>query len=85
KDDSLQIPTFSMLGYHPEQERTLRRILQRPEGIITLSGPTGSGKSTTLNHYLKQALLQSDGELIIATAEDPVEQPIRVVTIRNGA
>ncbi|MBS9568755.1 ATPase, T2SS/T4P/T4SS family, partial [Escherichia coli] len=48
KDDSLQIPTFSMLGYHPEQERTLRRILQRPEGIITLSGPTGSGKSTTL-------------------------------------
>ncbi len=30
KDDSLQIPTFSMLGYHPEQERTLRRILQRP-------------------------------------------------------
>lgn len=48
KDDSSHIPTFGMLGYHPKQEQTIRRILQRPEGIITLSGPTGSGKSTTL-------------------------------------
>ncbi|STK08197.1 Type IV pilus (ATPase) [Escherichia coli] len=56
KDDSQQIPTFSMLGYHPDQERTLRRILQRPEGIITLSGPTGSGKSTTLRTPLRRTL-----------------------------
>ncbi|WP_148996786.1 ATPase, T2SS/T4P/T4SS family, partial [Shigella sonnei] len=33
---------------HPEQERAVRRMLQRPEGIVILSGPTGSGKSTTL-------------------------------------
>ncbi|MFT2519889.1 ATPase, T2SS/T4P/T4SS family, partial [Escherichia coli] len=34
--------------YMPQQIQTIRRMLQRPEGIIVLSGPTGSGKSTTL-------------------------------------
>lgn len=48
KDDSEDIPTFEELGYMPQQIQTIRRMLQRPEGIIVLSGPTGSGKSTTL-------------------------------------
>ncbi|EOW6026854.1 ATPase, T2SS/T4P/T4SS family, partial [Escherichia coli] len=48
KDDSKDIPTFEELGYMPQQIQTIRRMLQRPEGIIVLSGPTGSGKSTTL-------------------------------------
>ncbi|HFV9023364.1 TPA: ATPase, T2SS/T4P/T4SS family, partial [Escherichia coli] len=82
KDDSLQIPTFSMLGYHPEQERTLRRILQRPEGIITLSGPTGSGKSTTLRTasaaYLEQYGFNNTGGILLPrrrlfTIESPPE------------
>ncbi|EEQ5323099.1 Flp pilus assembly complex ATPase component [Escherichia coli] len=82
KDDSQQIPTFSMLGYHPEQERTLRRILQRPEGIITLSGPTGSGKSTTLRTasaaYLEQYGFNNTGGILLPrrrlfTIESPPE------------
>ncbi|WP_407079675.1 ATPase, T2SS/T4P/T4SS family [Candidatus Williamhamiltonella defendens] len=32
----------------PDQVRVLKRLLRRPEGMIILSGPTGSGKSTTL-------------------------------------
>lgn len=82
KDDSQQIPTFSMLGYHPDQERTLRRILQRPEGIITLSGPTGSGKSTTLRTasaaYLEQYGFNNTGGILLPrrrlfTIESPPE------------
>ncbi|EFG1166475.1 GspE/PulE family protein, partial [Escherichia coli] len=76
------IPTFSMLGYHPDQECTLRRILQRPEGIITLSGPTGSGKSTTLRTasaaYLEQYGFNNTGGILLPrrrlfTIESPPE------------
>lgn len=82
KDDSKHIPTLSMLGYHPEQERTIHRILQRPEGIITLSGPTGSGKSTTLRTasaaYLEQYGFNDTGGILLPrrrlfTIESPPE------------
>lgn len=72
------------LGYLPEQCTQIRQFSRKTSGIVLVTGTTGSGKSTTLNHYLKQALLHAEGELIIATAEDPVEQPIRVVTKRDG-
>lgn len=69
KDDSQHIPTFSMLGYHPEQERAVRRMLQRPEGIVILSGPTGSGKSTTLRTasaaYLEQYGFNDTGGILL--------------------
>ncbi|EFB5816021.1 Flp pilus assembly complex ATPase component [Escherichia coli] len=82
KDDSSHIPTFGMLGYHPKQEQTIRRILQRPEGIITLSGPTGSGKSTTLRTasaaYLEQHGFNNTGGILLPrrrlfTIESPPE------------
>lgn len=47
-DDAQHIPDFATLGYLPSQEALLQKMLQRPEGLIILSGPTGSGKSTTL-------------------------------------
>ncbi len=77
--------SMAELGYLPEQCAQIRSFGRKTSGIVLVTGTTGSGKSTTLNHYLKQALLQAEGELIVATAEDPVEQPIRVVTVRNGA
>lgn len=82
KDDSQHIPTFSMLGYHPEQERAVRRMLQRPEGIVILSGPTGSGKSTTLRTasaaYLEQYGFNDTGGILLPrrrlfTIESPPE------------
>ena len=76
KDDSQHIPTFSMLGYHPEQERAVRRMLQRPEGIVILSGPTGSGKSTTLQRNMIKLLQEKNYEINLITVEDPPEYPI---------
>lgn len=48
RDDGNVVPNFLELGFLPEQIATFKRLLMRPEGIIILSGPTGSGKSTTL-------------------------------------
>ncbi|HGJ5899811.1 GspE/PulE family protein [Arsenophonus apicola] len=48
KDDGDNVPDFETLGFLPEQVKVLKRILRRPEGMMILSGPTGSGKSTTL-------------------------------------
>ncbi|WP_454696727.1 GspE/PulE family protein [Achromobacter aegrifaciens] len=76
--------SMEQLGYLSEQCDQIRQFARKTSGIVLVTGTTGSGKSTTLNHYLKQALLHAEGELIIATAEDPVEQPIRVVLNRDG-
>nr|WP_284069153.1 ATPase, T2SS/T4P/T4SS family [Escherichia coli] len=51
-DDGDKVPTFKQLGFIPEQIRLLNIMLRRPEGKIVLSGPTGSGKSTTLRSAL---------------------------------
>lgn len=48
KDDGDAVPDFESLGFLPDQVRALKRLLRRPEGMLILSGPTGSGKSTTL-------------------------------------
>jgi len=59
------------LGLPPATlERFLEDALDRPSGVILVTGPTGSGKTTTLYscvHYI------NDGEIAIVTAEDPVE------------
>ena len=49
--------------------KDFRSILNEANGIIVVSGPTGSGKSTTL----ASALREKDSELNIVTAEDPIE------------
>ena len=48
----------------------LRSMINEPNGIIIVSGPTGSGKSTTLASALRE---KDTGELNIVTAEDPIE------------
>jgi len=58
------------LGLEPESLREFQAMLARPHGIIVVTGPTGSGKSTTLYsalNYLKNPTLN------ITTVEDPVE------------
>jgi len=58
------------LGFSEEEFERFNRSIRRPYGIILVSGPTGSGKTTTLYAAL-QAL--NDSETKIITAEDPVE------------
>jgi type IV pilus assembly protein PilB len=58
------------MGYHGRALRTIQEALKQPNGMILTSGPTGSGKSTSL-YALLQAI-KSD-EINIVTLEDPVE------------
>jgi type IV pilus assembly protein PilB len=58
------------LGFEEDDHQKFLRIIQRPNGIFLVTGPTGSGKTTTLYSAL-QALNRSDKKII--TAEDPVE------------
>ena len=61
---------FPDLGMAPDTCATLNRLLERPQGMILVTGPTGSGKTTTLYAALHQ--LRSPG-VNITTVEDPVE------------
>ena len=58
------------MGYHGRALRTIREGLKRPNGMILTSGPTGSGKSTSLYALITE--IKSD-EINIVTLEDPVE------------
>ncbi len=58
------------LGFTEEENLTLDKMLQKPHGIILLTGPTGCGKSTTLYSFLKEI---NKPEVNIVTVEDPVE------------
>jgi general secretion pathway protein E len=65
------------LGMAPETLDTFRRLAEKPHGILLATGPTGSGKTTTL--YSALALRHRSAEKII-TVEDPVEYHLEGVT-----
>ena len=65
---------FSKLGMSSEDERVFRKMIQRPDGLVLVTGPTGSGKSTTLYTALKELNKPS---VNIITVEDPVESPVK--------
>jgi len=58
------------LGMHQDEQEAVTRLLTNKEGIILVTGPTGSGKTTTL--YSALSLVQNEGVNIV-TVEDPVE------------
>ncbi len=64
------------IGFTPENEATFREMIQRPNGIVLMTGPTGSGKSTTLYAGLNQL---NDESVNIITVEDPVEYQLEGV------
>jgi type II secretory ATPase GspE/PulE/Tfp pilus assembly ATPase PilB-like protein len=72
--------TLHELGFESDQLTIFHELLQRPNGIIFVTGPTGSGKSTTLNAALN-VLNHPDRKII--TIEDPVEYDIPGVTQIN--
>jgi general secretion pathway protein E len=69
-DPTLLMQDLGALGLFPEQLRVLKRCLARPHGIILLTGPTGSGKTTTLYSALRYL---STPDVNITTIEDPIE------------
>ena len=64
------------LGLEAGQLQLLKKMIARPEGIILVTGPTGSGKTTTLYSVLNH--INNDG-LNIMTLEDPVEYPMTLI------
>jgi general secretion pathway protein E len=68
--DSTQIPSRLELGFTDDLIEGLNSILQYSHGIILVTGPTGSGKSTTLHSFLQKL---ASPEKNIITIEDPVE------------
>lgn len=70
--------TLDRLGMNPAQRNSFEQAVRLPHGMILLTGPTGSGKSTTLYAAIRHIL---EGELRnIMTVEDPVEFDIEGVT-----
>ncbi len=67
---------FDSLGFEPENQKMFLEVLSKPHGIILITGPTGSGKSTTL--YTALTHLNTPGKKII-TIEDPVEYQLNGV------
>ena len=68
---------LTTLGFESEDMDIFRKVIRRPYGIIIVSGPTGSGKSTSLHAALKEI---QDIESNIITVEDPVEYRLEGVT-----
>jgi type II secretory ATPase GspE/PulE/Tfp pilus assembly ATPase PilB-like protein len=67
------------LGFNPTIESALMDFARKNQGILLLTGPAGSGKSTTLGALLRYILEQYPGKSIVAL-EDPVERAIADVT-----
>ena len=69
-DSSSAMLGIDMLGYEPEQKQIYTEALARPQGMILVTGPTGSGKTVSLYTGLN---ILNTAERNISTAEDPVE------------
>ena len=84
-DSSSAMLGIDMLGYDPEQKQIYTDALDQPQGMILVTGPTGSGKTVSLYTGLN---ILNTAERNISTAEDPVEinlEGINQVQINNRA
>ena len=75
-DRSKGIVSVDQLGLDEESVTTLKMMLARPEGIFLVTGPTGSGKTTTLYAILNHINTEA---VNIMTLEDPVEYPMAMI------
>ncbi|DAB29468.1 MAG TPA: general secretion pathway protein GspE, partial [Sulfurimonas sp. UBA12504] len=67
---SSQIPHINELGFNNELIGDVKKLLRSSHGIILVTGPTGSGKTTSLHSFLREV---ESPELNLITVEDPVE------------
>jgi len=66
--------TMANLGFDPQNRRMVENFLRRTQGLMIMTGPTGSGKTTTL--YAAIRMLMAERKLNIITIEDPIEYEI---------
>ena len=69
--------SLDVVGFSAEEMRRFRRYIREPYGMVLVTGPTGSGKTTTLYAAINE--IKSDEDKII-TIEDPVEYQLRGIT-----
>ena len=69
-------PTLEQLGYEPFHIEYLDRLKAKTSGVTIISGPTGSGKSTTLQVVISSLITDADGKTHVITVEDPPEYTI---------
>ncbi|MEW5837008.1 MAG: GspE/PulE family protein [Pseudomonadota bacterium] len=69
-DPDIVSKSFEQLGFSEHEASTWRSMVERPHGIVLVTGPTGSGKTTTLYSTLKHL---ATPELNVCTVEDPIE------------
>ena len=69
-DPDVLVRSFEQLGFSKEDHDTWHQMTSHPHGIIFVTGPTGSGKTTTLYSTLKQL---ATSEVNVCTIEDPIE------------
>jgi type IV pilus assembly protein PilB len=72
-DKSVVVDGLESLGMQPQELKRFSAAIKQPNGAVLVTGPTGSGKSTTLYAALH---VVNDGERSVLTIEDPVEQRI---------
>lgn len=72
-DESTKAPTLEELGFSGNALLSIKRSLDKPHGMLLVTGPTGSGKSTTLYSALS---MKNAIEVNISTVEDPIEYRI---------
>jgi type II secretory ATPase GspE/PulE/Tfp pilus assembly ATPase PilB-like protein/ActR/RegA family two-component response regulator len=73
-DSSRTVLSLDTLGFNPDEGGAIKALLDNRDGVILVTGPTGSGKTTTLYSALRH--VQSEGVNIV-TVEDPVEYRIQ--------
>ena len=69
-DPEVLLKSFTQLGFSTEDREKWQAITGRPHGIVLVTGPTGSGKTTTLYSTLKQL---ATAQVNLCTIEDPIE------------
>jgi general secretion pathway protein E len=69
-DPQVVMQDLSGLGFYPDEMVTFNDFISRPHGIILVTGPTGSGKTTTLYSAMKTICTR---EINVTTIEDPIE------------
>ena len=75
--EKFQSLTLDVVGFSAEETRRFRRYIREPYGMVLVTGPTGSGKTTTLYAAINE--IKTDEDKIV-TIEDPVEYQLRGIT-----
>ena len=70
-DPDTAVKDLAALGFSPHDAARWEQLVQRPHGIILVTGPTGSGKTTTLYSTLRRVATE---EVNVSTIEDPIER-----------